>query len=178
MLRTGFPYRKLENESGHGKFMEHENLAKSHGILSKYVGFFFPEIKKLMPIFHCDAKYLASGVGVGQCPQPQNFALEIPTCWYILALPNAKICSAPTQNLKFALAPTPTPDASQWNIGGVGPSGVGAGVWHVHFFFFVLISFAFCSQRKPSFQWNMGLSIHSKSPHFLTFSAKCHKYNI
>ena len=54
--------------------------------------------------------------------------------------------------LKFVLAPTPTPDASQWNIGGVGPSGVGAGVGHVHFMFFVLISFAFCSQRKPSFQ--------------------------
>ena len=43
----------------------------------------------------------------------------------------------PTQNLKFALAPTPSPDASQWNIGGVGPSGVGAGVGHVHFIFFV-----------------------------------------
>ena len=27
--------------------------------------------------------------------------------------------------LKFALPPTPTPDASQWNIGGVGHSGVG-----------------------------------------------------
>ena len=26
----------------------------------------------------------------------------------------------PTPNLEFALAPTPTPDASQWNIGGVG----------------------------------------------------------
>ena len=62
------------------------------------------------------------------------------------------------QTLKFALLPTPTPDASQWNIGGVGPSGVGAGVGHVHFMFFVLISFAFCSQRKPSFQWNMGFS--------------------
>ena len=29
------------------------------------------------------------------------------------------------------------PDASQWNIGDVGPSGVGAGVGHVHFIFFV-----------------------------------------
>ena len=58
------------------------------------------------PIFHCDAKYLASGVGVGQCPRRQNFALEIPTCWYILALPNTKICVIP--------------DASQWNIGCVG----------------------------------------------------------
>ena len=51
----------------------------------------------------------------------------------------------------------PTLDASQWNIGGVGTFGVGAGVGHVHFMFFVLISFAFCSQREPSFQWNMGL---------------------
>ena len=61
------------------------------------------------------------------------------------------------QTLKFALPPTPTPNASKWNIDGVGPSGIGAGVGHVHFMFFVLISFGFCSQRKPSFQWNMGL---------------------
>ena len=39
-------------------------------------------------------------------------------------------------------------------------SGVGAGVRHVHFMFFVLISFAFCSQRKPSFRWNMGFSVY------------------
>ena len=67
-----------------------------------------------------------------------------------------KFVSPRCQTLKFALPPTPTPDSSQRNIGGVGPSGVGAGVGHVHFMFFVLISFAFCSQRKPSFQWNMG----------------------
>ena len=29
-------------------------------------------------------------------------------------------CFYPTPNLKFALPPTPIPDASQWNIGGVG----------------------------------------------------------
>ena len=52
----------------------------------------------LKPIFHYDTKYLASGVGVGQCPRGQNFALEIPTCWYILALPNAKICVFPDAN--------------------------------------------------------------------------------
>ena len=33
------------------------------------------------PIFHCDAKYLASGVGVGQCTRRQNFAL--PSQWNI-----------------------------------------------------------------------------------------------
>ena len=112
----------------------------------------------LKPIFHQNAKYLASGVGVGQCPRRQNFAL--PNAKYTnmlvyFALPDTK---PPTTTLKFALAPTPTPDASQWNIGGVGPSGVGAGVGHVHFMFFVLISFAFCSQRKPSFRWNMGFT--------------------
>ena len=37
--------------------------------------------------------------------------------------------------------------------------GVGAGVGHVHFMFFVLISFAFCSQRKPFFRWNMGFRL-------------------
>ena len=67
-----------------------------------------------------------------------------------------KLASPRRQTLKLALALTPTPDASQWNIGGVGPSGVGAGVGHVHFMFFVLISFAFSSQRKPGFQRNMG----------------------
>ena len=29
---------------------------------------------------------------------------------------------------------------------------------HVHIMFFVLISFAFGGQRKPSFQWNMGFT--------------------
>ena len=44
------------------------------------------------------------------------------------AFPDAKL---PTPNLKFALAPTPNPEASQWNIGGVGSSGVG----HVYFMY-------------------------------------------
>ena len=66
-----------------------------------------------------------------------------------------KFALAPTQNLKFALPPTPTPDASQWNIGGVGPSVIGAGIGHVHFMF-MSISFASGTQRKLVFQWNMG----------------------
>ena len=70
-----------------------------------------------------------------------------------------KFALAPTQNLKFALAPTPTPDASQWNIGCVGSLALGLCVGHVHFIFFVLISFALGSQRKRSFQWNMGFSL-------------------
>ena len=111
------------------------------------------------PIFHCDAKYLASGVGVGQCPDTRILRWRyqhVGIFWHYLTL---KFALALTQNLKFALATMPTPDNSQWNIGGVGPSGVGAGVGHVHFMFFVLISFALRSQRKPSFQWNMGLNV-------------------
>ena len=65
-----------------------------------------------------------------------------------------KLASPPTPNLKFALPPTPTPDASQWNIGGVWPSGVGAGVGHVHLIFLVLISFAL---RSVFLRWRRKL---------------------
>ena len=41
----------------------------------------------------------------------------------------------PTQTLKFALAPTPTPNASQWNIGGVGYPTQNLRVGHAHFMF-------------------------------------------
>ena len=57
----------------------HQKITKS---LPKSVGPFFREgehgkcqICTLKPIFHQNAKYLASGVGVGQCTQRQNFAL-------------------------------------------------------------------------------------------------------
>ena len=53
--------------------------------------------------------------------------------------------------LKFALAPTRTPNTSQWNIGGVGSSGIGARVGHVHFMLFVSILFALGTQRERVF---------------------------
>ena len=81
----------------------------------------------LKPIFHCDAKYLASGVGVWQCPRRQNFALEIPTCWYILALPNAKICVFPDAN--------PRRQSVEYRLRWVPTQNTGVG--HVHFMFFV-----------------------------------------
>ena len=52
-----------------------------------------------------------------------------------------------------------TPNASQWNIGCVGSPTQNFRVGNVHFIFCVLISFAFSSQRKPSFQWNMGFTL-------------------
>ena len=77
------------------------------------------------------------------------------------ALADAIFCvtrrQTPDAKLKFVLAPTPTPDASQWNIGCVGSLAFGLCVGHVHFIFFVLISFASDTRRKPVFQWNMGL---------------------
>ena len=65
----------------------------------------------------------------------------------------------PTQNLIFAFYSTQNPNASQWNIGYVGSLALGLCVGHVHFIFFVLISFALGSRRKSSFQWNMGYSV-------------------
>ena len=101
-------------------------------------------------------------IRVGYCngldPQRHTFVSPVGICWYILALPNAKICVIPAPNLKFALPQTPTPDASQWKIGGVGDQMQNSCIGHVHFMFFVLISFAFGAQRKPSFHWNYGLN--------------------
>ena len=91
------------------------------------------------PIFHCDAKYLASGVGVGQCPRRQNFALEIPTCWYILALPNAKICVFPDanprrQSVEYRFRWVPTQNA---------------GIGHVHFMFLCRFHLRLVPNAKP-----------------------------
>ena len=108
----------------------------------------FCHYKTLKPIFHQNAKYLASGAGVGQCPRRQNFAL--PNAKYtnmlVYILGNSHFSRFTRRVLSDAFYPTRfirrvLPDASQWNIGGVGPSGVGAGVGagvgHVHFIFFV-----------------------------------------
>ena len=67
-------------------------------------------------------------------------------------------CNA-SQTLREASRTQHYPNASRWNIGRVGSPRVGARVGHVHFMFFVLISFALDSQRKPSFQWNMGFRV-------------------
>ena len=63
----------------------------------------------------------------------QKFALAIPKCWYL-------------KMLKFALPPTGNPNASQWNIGCIGSQTQISCVGHVHFIFFVSISFALGSQ--------------------------------
>ena len=91
---------------------------------------------------------------------------------------NAKICVTPNANAKICMSLTPTPNASRWNIGGVGTPTQGAGVGHVHFMFFCVdftnplgkqgpqckilvlaipsffLSISF--PLGPVFQWNMG----------------------
>ena len=56
------------------------------------------------------------------------------SCFVILedqGLPEEVFVKLPNAKIRVS------PDASQRNIGGVGPSGVGAGVGHVYFIFFV-----------------------------------------
>ena len=118
----------------------------------------------LKPIFHCDAKPFALDPGVGLDPQRHNFALEIPTCWY---LKTRKFAFSPTPNLKVVLPPTRNPNASQWNKGCIGFKTQFLCVGHVHFMLFVSISFTLGSKRKRSFQWNMGFTIFRNPPgHF------------
>ena len=57
----------------------------------------------LQPIFHCDAKPLALGPGVGLDPPKPQFFVGIPTCWYLKA---RTFVLPPTPNLKFAFPPT------------------------------------------------------------------------
>ena len=99
--------------------------------------------KEKFRILHHPKHYsLYSTATQNTCPQRQNFALEIPTCWYILALPL-------TPNLKFALSTTPTPDASQWNIGGVGSQMQISCVGHVHFTFLCRFHLRWVANTNP-----------------------------
>ena len=94
-------------------------------------------------------------------PRRQNFALGIPTGWY---LKTRKFASPPTPNLKFAFPPTQNPNASQWNIGCLGYQTQISGVRHVHFIFFVSISFALGSQ----FPVEYGLKSNNEVMHIHT----------
>ena len=118
-------------------------------IICNWIPWMMPKTKAYIPLRR---KKVALSPGVGLAPQRHYFALGILTCWYL-------------KMLKFAFPPTQNPNASQWNIGCVGSLALGLCVGHVHFIFFVLISFALGSRRKRSFQWNMGLSVSPFSDH-------------
>ena len=65
--------------------------------------FFLP----LKPIFHCDAKYLASRVGFGQCTRRQNFAL--PNAKYTNVLVYFALVDAPDAKRKSCVLPDAKP---------------------------------------------------------------------
>ena len=87
--------------------------------------------------------------------------------WRWLGPPTPHFCVTYTNMLvSFALGDanfsrhlTQNPNTSQWNIGCVGSLMQISRAGLVRFIFCVLISFAFGCQRKPSFQWNMGLHV-------------------
>ena len=94
----------------------------------------------IKPIFHCDAKFWRRRLALDNTPRRQNFAMGIPTCWYL-------------KTLIFALAPTPTPDASQCNIGGVGPLALAmyiSCIFHVYFMLFVHYFPRWLRENKPT----------------------------
>ena len=123
-------------------------------------------VKTLKPTFNCNAKYLVSGVGVGHCPRRQNFALEIPTCWYFLALPNAKICDTPDAKPKICVTPDANPRRQSVEYRWRWVFWCWQCILHVYFMY---ISSCLCiifrvgyvkiSRRKGRFQWNMGLRL-------------------
>ena len=69
-------------------------------------------VVSLKPIFHQNAKYLASGAGVGQFTRRQIFALPNAKYTNMLVYFGVPRRQSPTPILKFALPPTPTPDAN------------------------------------------------------------------
>ena len=139
-------------------------LAKINVIDRVSTGFKTAKKRRVKPIFHCDAKPFAFGSWRWLRPPMPQFCVGGTN---MLVSKNSKICVTPTQKVKFALPPTPTPNASRWNIDGVGSPTQNSRVGHVDFMLFGSISFALGSQREPSIQWNMGLTtpvnIHCRS---------------
>ena len=85
---------------------------------------------------------------VGILEPTRTLSVFYPTRFTRRILPDAKpkICVLPDAKPKCKLV--------EYRLRWV--PGVGSLCWHVHFIFFVLISFALGSRRKRSFQWNMG----------------------
>ena len=112
----------------------------------------------LKPIFHQNAKYLASGAGVGQYPDARLLRWR----YQHVGIKNVKICvsrrQTPDAKPKICVSPDAKPRRQPVEYRWRWVLALGLCVGHVHFIFFVLISFALGSRRRPSFQWNMGFS--------------------
>ena len=88
-----------------------------------------PDTKAYIPV-----RLKTIRVGSWLTPQRHNFALGVPTRWYLTTL---KFGLPPTRKIKF--------DTSQWNIGCVGSPTQNFHIGHVDFMLFI-----------PFSQWNMG----------------------
>ena len=117
--------------------------------------------ERVKPIFHQNAKYLASGTFAS--PNPRNSTSASPNMLVSFALGDANFLRRPCTFhffcVDFFALGSKCKHNSQWNIGGVGSLALGLCIGHVHFIFFVLISFASDTLRKPVFQWNMGFRV-------------------
>ena len=106
----------------------------------------------LKPIFHQNAKLLAFGTFVSPNAKDRTFAspdAKIPTCWYILR--------QVTQIFRVLADAKPKRKPVEYRLRWVPTQHFCVG--HVHFMFFVYISFASGTERKPFFWWNMGFMI-------------------
>ena len=110
------------------------------------------------------------GLALGNAPDARILRWRYQHVGILEPTQNVKFASPPTQNVKFALPLTPTPDASPWNIGGVGSPTQDFHVGHVHFMLFMSISIASGTQRKLVFQWNVGFSVSDYLPLTLPLS--------
>ena len=112
---------------------------------SRFCEMFYMVTNCVKPIFHCDAKLLASGNFALPNAKDSTFALpntKNANMLVSLALGDANFLRWPCTFLSFfTLPPTPTPNASQWNIGGVRSSGVG----HVYFMYISCIFHVVCA---------------------------------
>ena len=92
------------------------------------------------------------GTGIGLDTQRHNFALPIPTCWYL------KTRKHPTPILKFSLPNAkPKRKSVEYRFGGsqMQISRVG----HVHFMFFCVDFICVGYPTQTLFQWNMGYKV-------------------
>ena len=101
---------------------------------------------KIKPIFHWDAKPFALGPGVGGLSQ--QFCVGDTN---MLVSKNAK-------NAIICVTPTPIPNLSRWNIGGVGSPMQISCIGHSDFMLFVHHFPRW--HRKRRFWWNTGLSVY------------------
>ena len=113
-----------------------------------------------------DARYFAFWWNIG-------LTQKIPTCWYLWRWVKQIFGVLPDAKPKICISPDANPRRQSVEYRWRWASGVGAGVGHVHFMFFVLISCAFCSQRKPIFRWNMGFKLFQKLYLILRYQIVC-----